>query len=268
MALSRRELLGYAVAGTTGTGITAAARRSDGGDASDGSESGVGRNWQLGGVYARPAEIGDTAVTFRAAVESAYDTDYEVEVNLFYRPRPKSDSSAAARAKWRQLATETGPLADDIYLEATASGLEPGRTYEYRAEATLTDYEGQSRRVSETLAVTAGNPCSGPSTNCLRVETLAPETNDAGSEVTLRGSAEGMDAYDDVTGHFFYQREDGEKQWTDYVELDGGGGSGEFSVTLSDLPTGSYTCYAEARGEGGETKNMYGEGRERQFRVE
>ncbi|NEU55688.1 hypothetical protein [Halorussus sp. MSC15.2] len=270
MALSRRELLGYAVAGTTGTGITATARRSDGTDAPDESESGVGQNWQLGGVYARPAEIGDTAVTFRAAVESAYETDYEVEVNLFYRPKPASGGgdTTDAGAKWRRLATETGPLADDIYLEATASGLEPGRTYEYRAEATLTDYEGQSRRVSETLAVTAGDPCSGPSTNCLRVETLAPKTNDAGSEVTLRGSAKGVDAYDEVTGHFFYQREDGEKQWTDYVELDGDGGSSEFSVTLSDLPTGSYTYNAEARGEGGETKNMYGEGREQQFRVE
>ncbi|WP_137284705.1 hypothetical protein [Halorussus salinisoli] len=275
MALSRRELLGYAVAGTTGMGITTAAQ--------DSGEPGVGQRWQLGGVYARPAEIGDTAVTFRASAESQYVTDYEVEVVLFYRPKraggesnpndsnAAGDASAATSAgggEWRKLDSETGPLAEDVYLEATAEGLEPGRTYEYRAEAYLTNYDGQSRRVSETFAVTAGDPCSGPSTNCLRVETLAPETSDDGSAVTLHGTARGLDAYDEVTGHFFYQREDGEKNWTDYVPIDDEGDSGEFSATLSDLPAGSYTYYAEARGEGGGLKNMYGEGRERRFRVE
>lgn len=273
MALSRRELLGYAVAGATGMGITATAKQG-------GSEPGVGQQWQLGGVYARPAEIGDTAITFRASAESQYETDYEVEVLLHYRPKRAGESSAnatnnandtasAGSAEWSKLATKTGPLAEDVYLEATAEGLEPGRTYQYRAEAYLTNYDGQSRRVSETFEVTAGQPCSGPSTNCLRVETLAPETSDDGSEVTLRGSAKGLDAYDEVTGHFFYRPQGSdEKNWTDYVPIESEGDSGEFSATLSELSPGTYTYYAEARGEGGGLKNMYGEGRERTFRVE
>lgn len=286
MALSRRELLGYAVAGATGMGITATAKQG-------GSEPGVGQQWQLGGVYARPAEIGDSAITFRASVDSKFETDYEVEVILYYRPKstdgenPAGDANAtgpnatgpnatgagntatsAGSAEWRQLATETGLLADDIYLEATAEDLESDRTYQYRAEAYLTNYDGQSRRVSDTFEVTTGSPCSGPSTNCLRVETLGPEASDDGSAVTLRGSAQGLDAYDEVTGHFFYQREDGDKQWTDYALIEAEGDSGEFSATLSDLPAGTYTYYAEARGEGGGLKNMYAEGRERTFRVE
>lgn len=293
MALSRRELLGYAVAGATGMGITATAKQG-------GSDPGVGQQWQLGGVYARPAEIGDTAITFRASAESRFDTDYEVEVVLHYRPKragekqtdetdPASNVNAtgpnatgagnatasvggattAGGAEWQRLASETGPLADDVYLEATAEGLDPGQTYQYRAEAYLTDYDGQSRRVSDTFEVTAGDPCSGPSTNCLRVETLAPETSDDGSAVTLRGAAQGLDAYSEVTGHFFYRPQGSdEKNWTDYVRIEAEGDSGEFSATLSDLPAGTYTYYAEARGEGGDLKNMYGEGRERTFRVE
>jgi hypothetical protein len=277
MALSRRDLLGYAVAGATGMGITATAKQG-------GSDPGVGQRWQLGGVYARPAEIGDTAITFRASVESQYETDYEVEVILYYRPTQAGGASSTSNAnatgandtgaentEWQQLATKTGLLAEDVYLEATAEDLEPGQTYQYRAEAYLTNYDGQSRRVSETFEVTAGQPCSGPSTNCLRVETLAPETSDDGSEVTLRGAAQGLDAYDEVTGHFFYRPEGSdEKNWTEYVRIDESSGedSGTFSTTLSDLPAGTYTYYAEARGEGGGLRNMYGEGRERTFRVE
>ncbi|MFC7082365.1 hypothetical protein [Halorussus caseinilyticus] len=263
MALSRRELLGYAVAGATGTGITAAQER---------SEPGVGQRWQLGGVYARPARIGDTAVTFRASAESKYDTDYEVEVALFYRPKAAGGANATTGGKWRNAGSKTGALSESVYLEATVSDLEPGRTYEYRAEAYLTNYDGHSRRVSETFAVTAGRPCSGPSTNCLRVATRSPEVSDDGSEVTLRATAKGLAAYDEVAGHFFYRREGSdEKHWTDYVAVSGesnGGDSGKFSATLSELPAGSYTYYAEARGEGGGMKNMYGEGRERAFRVE
>lgn len=277
MALSRRELLGYAVAGATGMGITATAQEGDSGP-------GVGQQWQLGGVYARPAEIGDSAITFRAVAQSRFDTDYEVEVTLSYRPKATggtSDSNATGGAtsaestEWQRLATESGPLAEDLYLEATAEDLDPGRTYQYRAEASLTNYDGQSRRVSDTFEVTAGQPCSGPSTNCLRVETLTPETSDSGSEVTLRGSAKGLSAYSEVTGHFFYRPQGSdEKNWTDYVPVESqggqsdGGDSGQFSATLSDLPPGTYTYYAEARGEGGNLKNMYAEGRERTFRVE
>jgi len=78
-----------------------------------------------------------------------------------------------------------------------------------------------------------------------------------------------LDAYSDVTGHFFYRPQGSDEQnWTDYVPIASEGDSGEFSATLSELPPGTYTYYAEARGEGGGLKNMYGEGRERTFRID
>jgi hypothetical protein len=241
-------------------------------------------------VQARRAAIHDTAITFRAGARSSYETDYEVLVRLYYRPKAENDGDAATKSeatttrapRWNQIGEQTALLSEGAYLEATETGLETGRTYQYVAEAYLTNYAGPSRRVSPVREVTTGRPCSGPSTNCLRVETLAPEVSASGERVTLRASVRGLDFYDAVTGHFFYWRDPESKQWTEYVPVergdggDGGGdggtgegtGTGEFSATLSDLPAGTYTCYAEARGEGGESKNMYAEGEERRFTVE
>jgi hypothetical protein len=171
------------------------------------------------------------------------------------------------------------PALAGVYLEATETGLDPGTTYQYRTVAALADYKGESRRVSQIRTVTAGEPCSGPSTNCLRAETLAPEvgTSDGESEsdVTLRGRTTGLDSYETVTGHFFYRREGESEEWTDFESVDGGAtgedgdsDTAEFSATLSDLPSGTYTYYAEVRGEGGDLKNMYAEGEERRFTVE
>lgn len=215
------------------------------------------RHWRLGRVHARPAEVDDTAVTFRGSVRSSYDTNHEVRVALYYRPK-QADGS------WRKIAEDSGALSEGVYLEATETGLDAGTTYQYRTEAALTDYVGESRRVSEIREVTAGQPCSGPSTNCLQAETLSPEVGDG---VTLRGRATGLDNYDAVAGHFFYRREGESEQWTDFAPIEGGD-TAEFSATLPDLPAGTYTCYAEVRGEGGELKNMYAEGEEREFTVE
>lgn len=249
-------------------GITTAARQSQGPDT-----TGVTQHWRLGGVYARPAEIEDTAITFRGSVRSSYDTDYEVAATLYYRPKREGGS-------WQEIAEGTGPLSDGVYLEATETGLEAGTTYQYRAEAHLTNYAGESHRVSEVREVTVGEPCSGPSTNCLRAETLAPEVGESGGEsggeVTLRGRAKGLDHYDEMTGRFFYWREGESERWTDFELVDSGGGggnngggdTGEFSATLADLPAGTYTYYAEARGEGGDPNNMYAEGEELEFTVE
>lgn len=273
MRLTRRELIGYGVAGATGTGVTAAGRQYRPDDPED---AGVDQTWELGGVRARPATVEESAITFRASVWSQFETDYDVRVVLRYGPKGGDADD------WRTLAEEEGPLSEGLYLEATASDLESGATYRYQAEAFLTNFdEGPSRRVSRVREVTAGEPCSGPSTNCLRVETLAPETSDG--EVTLRGRARGLDAYDEVTGHFFYRREGGSEAWTGYEPVEGSGGDGnggggggggsdgsdeaEFSATLSDLPEGTYTYYAEARGEGDDWKNMYAEGGERSFAV-
>ncbi|USZ67350.1 hypothetical protein NGM10_11475 [Halorussus salilacus] len=263
MRLTRRELIGYGVAGATGMGVTAAGRQYRPDDPED---AGVDQTWELGGVRARPATVEESAITFRASVWSQFETDYDVRVVLRYGPK---DGDAD---DWRTLAEEEGPLSEGLYLEATASDLESGATYRYQAEAFLTNFdEGPSRRVSRVREVTAGEPCSGPSTNCLRVETLAPETSDGDGEVTLRGRARGLDAYDEVTGHFFYRREGGSEAWTGYEPIEGDGSDGsdeaEFSATLSDLPEGTYTYYAEARGEGDDWKNMYGEGGERSFAV-
>ena len=255
MGLTRRELIGYAVAGTTGMGITAAARQYQ---PEDPDTVGIQQYWQLGGVHARPATIEESAITFRASAGSSFDTDYDVRVLLRYGPK------GGDRDDWKQLAEKEAPLSEGVYLEATATDLEPETTYQYQAEAFLTNYDdGPSRRVSQVREVTTGQPCSGPSTTCLRAETLAPETD--GGEVTLRGRARGLDSYDEVTGRFFYRREDGSQQWTDYAPIEGDD-AGKFSATLS-LPEGTYTCYAEARGEGGELKNMYAEGGERTFAV-
>jgi hypothetical protein len=224
------------------------------------------QHWQLGRVEARPAEVADTAVTFRGSVRSSYDTSHEVRVALFYRPKRERQDEES----WRKLAENSGPLSEGVYLEATETGLDAGATYQYRTVAELADYVGESRRVSEIREVTAGEPCSGPSTNCLQAETLASEVN--GSEVRLRGRATGLDSYESVAGHFFYRREGESEQWTDFAPVEGGeaggGDTAEFSATLSDLPSGTYTYYAEVRGEGGELKNMYAEGEEREFTVE
>jgi hypothetical protein len=285
MRLSRRELIGYAVAGTTGMGITAAARRSREPDTAsqEPDTAGVPQHWRLGSVYARPAEIEDTAITFRGSVQSSYDTDYEVAAVLYYRPKTEGGKTEEKEEtgdteSWQKIAEGTGPLSEGLYLEATETGLETGTAYEYRAEAYLTNYVGESHRVSEIREVTAGEPCSGPSTNCLRAETLAPEVgeseSESGAEVTLRGRAKGLAHYDEVSGRFFYWREDESEQWTDFTLIETGEGTegddsdGEFSATLSDLPAGRYTYYAEVRGEGGDPNNMYAEGEEREFSVE
>ena len=238
------------------------------GSDSDSNED-VERHWRLGRVHARPAEVADTAVTFRGSVRSSYDTDHEVRVALFYRPKQEGES-------WRKIAENAGPLSEGVYLEATETGLDAGTTYQYRTAATLTDYAGDSRRASEIREVTAGEPCSGPSTNCLQAETLSPEVGDStqggssegsNSDVILRGRATGLDSYESVAGHFFYRREGESEQWTDFGPIEGGDAA-EFSATLSDLSAGTYTYYAEVRGEGGELKNMYAEGEERRFTVE
>ena len=245
--------------------VTATARRGRESESAepDGSESDedARRHWRLGRVHARPAEVDDTAVTFRGEVRSSYETDHEVRVVLSYRPKPEGTDEA-----WQKIAEDAGPLTEGVYLEATQTGLDPGTTYQYRTVAALTDYVGESRRVSEVREVTAGEPCSGPSTNCLRAETLAPEVGE--SEVTLRGRATGLDSYESVAGHFFYRREGESEQWTDFAPVEGESDAAAFSATLSDLPAGTYTYYAEVRGEGGDQKNMYAEGEEQTFRVE
>lgn len=300
MQVSRRELLGYAVAGTTGMAVRTAAGEFQGASAETGGAvksdtqapdpeaANVGQHWQLGGVYARPAEIEDTAITFRGSVRSSYKTDYEVATRLYYRPKRegesnREDKSATERNSWTKIAEETGPLSEGVYLEATETDLEEGTTYQYWADAALTNYRGQSYRVSEVQEVTAGQPCSGPSTNCLRVETLAPEISESGASdgnesdssggnVTFRGRARGLASYDEVTGRFFYwPKGDSEgKQWTDYeqIESEEGSDTGEFSATLWDLSAGTYRYYAEVRGVGGGQKNMYAEGGEKEFRIE
>jgi hypothetical protein len=275
MRISRRELLGYAVAGTTGMAVTATARQSGSaesegaesdarsGDSRSPSDEDARRHWQLGRVHARPAKVEDTAVTFRGSVRSSYDTSHEVRVALYYRSKPgRQDENTS----WQRLTEDTGALSEGVYLEATETGLDVGTTYQYRTEAALADYVGTSRRVSEIREVTAGEPCSGPSTNCLRAETLEPAISNP--DVTLRGRTTGLESYDAVTGHFFYRREDESEQWTDFAPVEGGGDAAEFSATLSELPSGTYTYYAEVRGEGGGPNNMYAEGDERRFTVE
>lgn len=297
MRVSRRELLGYAVAGTTGTAVTTTARRgetqTDSQEESNATAEEDEQHWRLGGVYARPAEIEDTAVTFRGSVRSSYDTNYEATAALFYRPKQKQDRARDADDSWRKIAEESGTLSDGLYLEATETGLDAGTTYQYRAEAYLTNYVGESHRVSEVREVTAGDPCSGPSTNCLRAETLAPDVGESGdggesddrgeseeesesgdgsdSNVRLRGRAMGLESYDEVTGRFFYRRDDEPERWTGVESVRSGAegrDSAEFSTTLSGVESGTYTYYAEVRGEGGGQKNMYAEGEEREFTVE
>lgn len=246
---------------------TATARQSSGRESesaepapedSDSSAEEGERHWRLGRVHARPAEVADTAITFRGSVRSSYDTNHEVRVALYYRSKTED-------APWQRIAEDSGALSEGVYLEATETGLDAGTTYQYRTEAALTDYVGDSRRVSEIREVTAGEPCSGPSSNCLQAETLAPEVGE--SDVILRGRTTGLDSYDAVTGHFFYRREGESEQWTDFEPVEGDD-TAEFSATLSELPAGTYTYYAEVRGEGGALKNMYAEGEEREFTVE